>query len=235
MDDRLPRYREVRDRALRRRAAAIGALALVPGMTLAACASGDSALEATAADAPQTTTTTLGTTVTDATTTSTTMIDTTTIATGTAIAAGSEMTVAFSYDASSSGGRVQNPYVAVWIEDADGELVQTLSVWWMQGSKGSRWLSDLRRWSTVDGSDDTLDAVSGATRTPGDYALAWDGTDLDGDLVSQGTYYLCIEAAREHGPYSLVREAVAIGDASFTTGLTADGEIAGVQVTFDAA
>ena len=134
------------------------------------------------------------------------------------------MVVRFTYAAADSE-RVRNPYIAVWIEDAEGELVDTIALWFLQSQKGTRWLNELQRWSSVDGSSTTIDTVSSATRTPGDYALTWDLTDADGRPVPAGDYHVCIESAREHGPYSLIREQVTLGDGDVTTELPPDGEL----------
>jgi len=138
------------------------------------------------------------------------------------------MLIAFTYAA--SGGRVRNPYVAVWVEDEAGELVDTVALWFKQSQKGLRWLSDLRRWYSVDGSSATVDTVSSATRTPGSYQVAWDVTDLDGNQVPAGQYYVCIEAAREHGPYSLIREAITLAEGMAATDLADDGELSAASV-----
>lgn len=41
---------------------------------------------------------------------------------------------------------------------------------------------------------------------------------------------MCIEAAREHGPYSLVRGQVTLGDGDVTTELTPDGELSDATI-----
>jgi hypothetical protein len=149
-------------------------------------------------------------------------------------AAAGEMSVKFTYTPSSTGGRVNNPYVAVWIEDANGALVDTLGLWYEQGPKGTRYLNELRRWSSVDGSSNTLDTVSSATRTPGDYALVWAGTDSSGKAVASGSYFVCIEAAREHGPYSLIREPFTRSSTPFSTDLPAEGELSNASIAYPA-
>lgn len=144
-----------------------------------------------------------------------------------------EMTVRFTYAA--AGSRVRNPYVAVWIEDADGALVDTIALWFLQSQKGMRWLDDLRRWSSVDGSSITIDTVSSATRTPGDYALTWDLTDVDGRPIAAGDYHVCIEAAREHGPYSLIRQEIVLGSGDVTIEPNPDGELSDATIDVVAA
>ncbi|GAA5511979.1 hypothetical protein Dcar01_00693 [Deinococcus carri] len=132
--------------------------------------------------------------------------------------------------ATQASGRVKRPYVAVWIEDAQGNPVRTLTVWAQTTGRGPRWIPDLRRWYRANAG--LLDTVSSATRNPGTYALAWDGKTDRGSLASQGTYYVCIEAAREHGPYSLVREKVTLGTAPFKQTLTGDGDIEAASVSY---
>jgi hypothetical protein len=148
--------------------------------------------------------------------------------------AGSELTVRFTYTTADAGGRIQNPYVAVWIEDEAGALVKALGLWFGQDGEGSRYLNELRRWYSVDGSQDTVDTVSSATRTPGDFSLVWDGTAHDGSAAPVGTYFTCIEAAREHGPYSLIRQSVDLGTTDVKTDLPDDGELSGASVALAA-
>ncbi len=138
--------------------------------------------------------------------------------------AGAELAVSFTFSPSASGGRIQNPYVAVWVEDADGNLAKTISLWFEQSNKGQRWLKDLRQWASVSGS--SFDGTtSGATRTAGDYTVVWDGTDADGAPVAQGDYVLYIEAAREHGPYEITSTPIEIGGDGFTVALADNGEL----------
>lgn len=150
--------------------------------------------------------------------------------------AGAQLQVSFTYTAADGGGRVRNPYIAVWVEDASGGLVQTLSLWFK--SNESKYLNSLKRWynaeSTLldEGGTDNLDAIASATRTPGSYQVVWDGTDVDGNVVSKGNYVLCIESAREHGPYQIATGPLTIGAADFTTTLADSGELSAMVVTF---
>ncbi|MFC4639468.1 DUF2271 domain-containing protein [Deinococcus hohokamensis] len=132
--------------------------------------------------------------------------------------------------ATQAGGRVKRPYVAVWIEDAQGSTVRNLTVWVQQNRRNPRWLAELRRWTRQNSG--LLDTVSSATRNPGTYAVAWDGKTDKGTLAPQGTYYVCVETAREHGPYSLVREKLTVGSAAFKKALGANNDIEAVNVSF---
>ncbi len=135
--------------------------------------------------------------------------------------------------ATKASGRVKRPYVAVWIEDESGNTVRNLTVWVQQARMNPRWLSELRRWYRTNA--DLLTTVSSATRNPGTYAVAWDGKTDKGALANQGTYYVCVETAREHGPYSLVREKITVGTAAFKKTLTADNDIEAASVAFSKA
>jgi hypothetical protein len=130
------------------------------------------------------------------------------------------------------GGRSRRPYVAVWIEDPEGEPVRTLALWANTG-RGRRWLPELRRFmrgQRAGGGD--LTTASSATRIPGRYSLAWDGRDDAGGPVEQGRYYLCVEAAREHGTYQLIREEYTFASRPFKATVPGNLEIAGVAVDF---
>ncbi len=43
---------------------------------------------------------------------------------------------------------------------------------------------------------------------------------------------MCIESAREHGPYSLIREQVSVASAAFRKNLTPDGDIEAARVSY---
>ena len=114
------------------------------------------------------------------------------------------------------------------MEDPAGALVRTISLWHLQNGQ-DRWLSELHRWYAVSGGVDT---TSSATRTAGSYNLTWDLADLDGQPVAYGTYTLCVEATREHGPYSLVTGAVEVTVKASTQDLPGNGELSAVAITY---
>jgi hypothetical protein len=129
-----------------------------------------------------------------------------------------EVVVSFTYQPEGGGGFVKNPYVVVWIENEGGKLLKTVSINAERG-RGSRWLEHLTRWFTADGARisaggvDTAESITSATKLPGAYNVRWDGSDDQGVPLVLGTYYVCIEAARERGPReaSLIREKVDLG------------------------
>ena len=77
--------------------------------------------------------------------------------------------------------------VAIWVENSSGEYVKSLLVY---ADKYKRFLTN---WVSTS-SYDATDAVTGATiNTHGTRSCSWDGTDVDGNIVSDGTYRLCME------------------------------------------
>lgn len=116
------------------------------------------------------------------------------------------------------GGRYRRPYVAMWLEDAEGFPVKTEILWLQTEQPGPRWHRDLTRWyrndrlrRTVEDVD-LIDTISGATRGPGEYKAHFDGTDNLDLPLAKGKYTLCLEVAREHGTYQIIREPIEWGD-----------------------
>lgn len=118
------------------------------------------------------------------------------------------------------GSRDRRPYVAVWLEDKDGFPVKTALLWMQTEQPGPRWHRDLTRWyrnnrmrKAVEKSK-LIGTISGATRGAGEYQAAFDGTDNSGKKLPEGVYTLCLEVAREHGTYQLIREKVNLSGAA---------------------
>ncbi len=156
---------------------------------------------------------------------------------GRAVADGSELVIKYTYVVDEGGGgRIHNPYVAVWIENSAGESVRTIQLEYQQGRKGQKWLDDLRRWFRGDqarvekGGAELVDTISSATRDPGTYSVAWDGKSDTGKALTAGEYYVCVESARERGPYELVREALALNGGAVTKKFADSGSLQGVSV-----
>ena len=138
--------------------------------------------------------------------------------------------------ATQEGFRVHRPYVAVWIEDKEGKSIRTISLWVQTQRRGPRWIPDLRRWyraettrATAEGGD-LVATTSSATREAGVYNVVWDGKTDKGALVETGEYYVCIEAAREHGTYQLIREKLKFSNKAFSQQLAGNVEIKGASV-----
>lgn len=140
--------------------------------------------------------------------------------------------------AQQEGGRYHRPYVAVWVENSAGRPVRTLGLWVNTSGRGPRYIRELRKWTreaqeTQAGGDiDLITTVSSATRLPGQYSLVWNGRDDRGAAVDQGTYRVFIEAAREHGGYEVMQQAVDIGTRPVAAILPGNGEIAQASVEY---
>ena len=138
--------------------------------------------------------------------------------------------------AKQDGFRVHRPYVAVWLEDKNGNSVRTLSLWVQTDRRGPRWIPDLRRWyrdaqeKALSAEKDLVQTTSSATREAGKYSLVWDGKDDSGKWVDQGEYTLFVEAAREHGTYQLIAQKLSITNKPFRQELTGNIEISGGAV-----
>ena len=148
-----------------------------------------------------------------------------------------ELLVSFTI-ATQEGFRTHRPYVAVWIEDKDGKAVRTLNLFVQTGRRGPRWIPDLRRWYRkeqdriqVNGGD-LIATVSGPTREAGKYSVSWNGKSDKGELVAQGDFTVYLEAAREHGTYQLISQAVKIGTKPFKQVLTGNVELSEAQIEF---
>lgn len=238
--------------ALSRRGFVSGSLSFAALVALAACGNSDEEVltqvttgagadtttagtTAAPTDAAETTAAAADTTVAAAETTAA-AAETTAAAAGVALPAGAKLVVNFSYVSTESGGRVHNPYIAVWIENADGELVQTIALWMKAGK--TKYLNSLERWYTVEsarlseGGEDVVDEISSATRVAGAYSLEWDGTTIDGGAAVQGDYYVCIEAAREHGPYELIRDVITLGATATSVTFADNGELAAASAQY---
>ncbi len=111
-------------------------------------------------------------------------------------------------------GIYRRPYVAVWLEDAEGYPVKTAVLWIKTDGSGPTWHRELSRWYNKDRirkmkeNTDLIGTISSATRGPGEYQARFDGTDNTGKPLPPGKYLLCIEVAREYGSYRLIRSRI---------------------------
>lgn len=105
---------------------------------------------------------------------------------------------------SSAGGNYapRNVFV-IWIEDASGNFVKTLSAY------ADRRIQYLYKWSASTSAKSSqynrVDAITGATLSGhGTRTGSWNGTDYNKSLVPDGTYYVCMELTDKHaqGNYS---------------------------------
>ena len=119
--------------------------------------------------------------------------------------------------------RYERPYVAVWVEDGKGAHVATLALW----GRNRRWVSELTNWWKADPeARDRVDAIGRASRGPGEYRLAWNGTDDSGAGVEPGEYTVVIEVSREHGGHTTTRQKIVCSDKPAAADFAANKELA---------
>ena len=147
--------------------------------------------------------------------------------------AGYELTVNIELPQTQGFG-ARRPYLAVWIEDKDRFPVRTLAVWFDK----TRYLNELRAWYRDDRlralseGNEILNSVTGATRSPGKYSFKWDGKDNAGTPVKAGHYTVIVEAAREHGGYSLDRKEMDFNGEPAQAQLPPDAELGAVSLDY---
>jgi thiamine biosynthesis lipoprotein ApbE len=143
--------------------------------------------------------------------------------------AGYQVSITLQLPTPTTGKKIKRPYVAVWIEDADGKPVRTITVW----GNEAKYLKDLTAWWQFARDDrDLIKAVSRATRQPGRYQLVWDGTDDKGKPVAQGTYKVVVEVHREHGKHVKQTGTILCGTDKASTKLEKTAESEETQVTY---
>jgi len=103
------------------------------------------------------------------------------------------MTVDFQVTTSSPGGNYSPRNIgAIWIEDQNGQFLQTLK----------RWANNRRQylytWNSRSGGN-VIDGVTGATYSSHQtHSVHWDFTNFSGDTVAPGEYVLWIELTDQH-------------------------------------
>ena len=99
-------------------------------------------------------------------------------------------TLIYSMNTTSTSGYSPKHLVAIWIENSSGTFIKTK----MKYSSSSNY-DHLATW-TGKSAKNLVDAVSGATLTShGKLTFTWDGTDVSGSQVADGTYYVWVEMA----------------------------------------
>ncbi|EJL6397396.1 DUF2271 domain-containing protein [Vibrio cidicii] len=128
------------------------------------------------------------------------------------------------------GGMYARPYVAVWIEDDQGQPVRTVALW----QKDDTWLKDLRQWWRKVGRYDRelVDAITSATRPAGQYRLQWDGKDQQGNELAHGQYHFFAEVVREHGGRDVIRQPMNLSHAPVNYQLDATHETGQVRLSY---
>jgi len=137
---------------------------------------------------------------------------------GTMAAISGEVVITFNYEKQS--GSASNQY-AVWIEDMNGKLINTLyaTQWTARGGYKTRpdsialWVEKSNPASMT---QSEVDAVSGATPKTGEQTYLWDLTGLNGETVAPGDYKFFVEGTLRWKNYVLYSGVITVGDTSMT-------------------
>jgi thiamine biosynthesis lipoprotein len=122
----------------------------------------------------------------------------------------------------------RRPYVAVWVEDAQGKVVRNIAVW----ASRPRWLSELHTW-WGDNRGNDVNSMTRATRPPGRYRLPWEGVDDNDRPIPAGTYTIFVESNRQHGNYAKESGQISCGAAKpARTTLKETSEFEAVEIEY---
>jgi hypothetical protein len=117
-------------------------------------------------------------------------------------------------------GAASNQY-AVWIEDAQGQLVKTLYATRYTANGGfKRRETSIPLWVRQSGlanmTTAQVDAVSGATPRTSAVEYVWDGTNTGGTAVPNGSYVIVLEGTLRWGNQVYYRAPIALGQGAAT-------------------
>lgn len=116
--------------------------------------------------------------------------------------------------------QIYRPYVVVWIENTQGQVVRTLALW----GEDVRWERKLSTWMWQTHDTETPYSVARATRAPGTYTIAWNGTDDFKRRLPAGTYTIRLELCREAGSHAVTSATVVCGPEATTAALAETAE-----------
>jgi len=116
---------------------------------------------------------------------------------------------------------VASSQYAFWIEDMDGNYIDTVYVtqWTASGGFSYRPHS-IPRWVSVAQpsgmSDKEIDAISGATPSNGDYTVSWDFTDRNGNPVTDTEFRFFFEGTMNNEDNVMYTGIITIGPEAWT-------------------
>ncbi len=122
-----------------------------------------------------------------------------------------------------------NPYVAVWLESPSRQYVTTIALW----ADDVEWYKDLRQWwRKAARSEQSFDAVTGATKKPGTYTIFWSGKDASNNTIAPGNYWLKFEVSREEGGREFIKTKVNLDNLNRLT-LVGKHEFGNIKINID--
>ena len=127
---------------------------------------------------------------------------------------GKRLEISFTY---SKQRMIASSQYAFWIEDMDGNYINTIYVtkWTAQGGFSYRPHSIPQWVSAADPASmgqEEIDAISGATPTSGDYKMVWDFIDRNGNPVTGSQYRYFIEGTMNNEDKVVFSGIITIGN-----------------------
>ncbi|MCL2007543.1 MAG: DUF2271 domain-containing protein [Treponema sp.] len=128
--------------------------------------------------------------------------------------AGQRFVVSFSYEKVRT---IASSQYAIWIEDTNGNYVDTLYVTGYTARRGHRNRpNSLPQWVRIAQPASMpqveIDTISGATPSPGDYKVSWDLTDRNGNRVTGTQYRFFMEATMNNGDNAVYSGIISLGE-----------------------
>ena len=125
-----------------------------------------------------------------------------------------KLEITVSYERQSGSG--SNQY-AIWIENAQGELVKTIFVTKFTAQGGYSFRPDctptwVNKANPASKSEQEIDAFSGATPQTGNHTYTWNLTDDKGNKVTTGEYTFYVEGTYLGKGKVLFKSVISVGD-----------------------
>jgi FAD:protein FMN transferase len=130
-----------------------------------------------------------------------------------------------------SAADFREPYIAVWITDAQNKPVTTLFLL----GKDPQWARDNFIWwdSYNERAEHEIEMRSRSTMRSNEYGIYWIGVDDDMKPLPIGQYILHFETSQEHGKHTYRTVPIEIGRERFKMSRELDG-MGGLEITFGA-
>ena len=125
-----------------------------------------------------------------------------------------QLEITISYERQSGPG--SNQY-AIWIENAQGQLVRTLFVTKFTAQGGYSFRPDctpiwVGKANPASMSEQEVDAISGATPQTGNHTYTWDLADDKGNKVSAGKYTFYVEGTLLGKSTVMFKDVISVGN-----------------------
>jgi hypothetical protein len=135
-----------------------------------------------------------------------------------------KLTITFDY--AKQSGSASNQF-AVWLEDMDGNYINTLyATGYTAGGGFKRRPDSIPAWveksRLAEMEAAAVDSISGATPKPGTLSYAWDLKDAEGNTVPPGDYKFFVEGSLRWKNRVIYSGVITLGDSPSTAEATAE-------------